>query len=182
MPAALPRIADSRSYSSAASETANEVSRTEVSEEVYRLRRHALGVAGILFTAAFIVLAGVNSYLMPVPDTTENIALREEQAETIPLVAEAYSDMTREIRTIDRRTPVMSRISRAFGLSDNAKAEFFSSFTLNGIVYDGINSWALINNEVVRLGDGIGEATLVGVAPRRAVLLYKNELFDLIVQ
>ena len=48
-------------------------------------------------------------------------------------------------------------------------------FALSGLVYSNEDSYCLINGKVVRVGERVGDATLVQVTPNAAVLDYRGE-------
>lgn len=52
----------------------------------------------------------------------------------------------------------------------SGKTENLSEFILNGIMWDKDNPYAVINNEVVKLGDKIGDKTVVEINEKNVVL------------
>ena len=54
--------------------------------------------------------------------------------------------------------------------ASNAKEQGMEDLTLNGIMPDKQNPYAIINNEVVKLGDKVGEMTVIEINENNVVL------------
>ncbi len=117
--------------------------------------------AGSMVLLTIIILAVSNAFLIP---KDLELAGRTELLE-----AEAYRDMRSEIELLESE-----RVA--------ARKELLSSFRLNGIVWDSNDSWAIINNRIVRPGDVLEGVTIVSIKPQKVVLSFKQEEFDLVVK
>ena len=65
---------------------------------------------------------------------------------------------------------------------DSVREQVLANFKLNGIVWDTDDSWAIINNRIVRTGDTLNGAQVVLIEPKKVVLNFRNEEFDLAVK
>lgn len=61
------------------------------------------------------------------------------------------------------------------GPPSTSRTGWMPNFSLSGLVYSKTDSYCLINGKVVRVGETIGDATLVEVTPSGAVLDYRGE-------
>ena len=99
----------------------------------------------------------------------------------VPVEAEAYTDLKSETALIEDRESLIDKMAKALKI-ESTQDEFLTSFILNGIVYDADDSWAIINNKIVRVGDKLDGATVISIAPQKVVLLFKEERFGLAVK
>ena len=138
--------------------------------------------AGGLVLSVIIFLTIVNTFLFQTPGV--KTAAREKMpafAKGEPLEAEAYTDMNAEIVFIENKSGFMDKVANVFKGS-SVREQFISKFTLNGIVWDIEDSWAVINNKIVRAGDIFEGAEVVSIEPQKATLIFKDEKFDLAVK
>lgn len=145
------------------------------------VKSKALIISGVLLLVAIIFLAIANIFLIPSPDVKVSRSGRTSDVTDVPLEAEAYTDVKSEIALIEDKAGLMDKMASVFK-TGSAQEEFLSNFTLNGIVYDTEDSWAIINNKVVRVGERLDGAKVISIAPQKVVLLFKNEKFDLSVE
>ncbi len=89
--------------------------------------------------------------------------------------------MQPDIKLVERGTGIMDRVGKVL-TGTTMNDEFSSNFTLNGIIYDADNSWAIINNKMVKVGDMLDGAKVLAILPQKAVLIFKNKTFDLNVK
>lgn len=145
-------------------------------------RNKTLIVSGILLLLAIVFLTITNIFLLPSVDIeeTQPVGTSDDFIDT-PVEAEAYSDVKSEVTLIEEKSGLINRMAKAFKI-ESTQEEFLSNFKLNGIIYDEENSWAIINNKVVRVGDTLDGAKIISIAPRKVTLLFKNERFDLAVK
>lgn len=99
----------------------------------------------------------------------------------VQLEAEAYTNPKSEIALPKNKGDLIDKMTRVFK-SDLTRNEFLSNFTLNGVVYDANDSWAIINNKLVRVGDSLDGAKVISITPQKVVLFFKNKEFDLAVK
>ena len=122
----------------------------------------------ILILLAIIFLTVSNIFLVPSTDVKtkgrQEISGYEETHE-----AEAYTDMNAEIALIENKRASLQE-------------RFLSNFTLNGIVWDLDNSWAVINNEVVKTGDMLNGAKVVSIKPQKVTLSFQDKEFELVLK
>lgn len=153
------------------------------SENTRYKRRKRLIISGILLlvTIAFLTLA--NTFLLPSLDIErpKSMVTSDDSIET-PVEAEAYTNVKSELALFEDKKSLMDNTAKAFRSELTIEEEFTSNFTLNGIVYDADDSWAIINNKVVRTGDTLEGANVLSIAPQKVVLLFKNERFVLSVK
>ena len=145
------------------------------------IRSKALITSGILLLLAIMFLTVTNIFLIPLPEVkvaTSKTPEGTSDLTEVPLEAEAYTDVKSEIALIEEKAGLMDRMARAF----RGDSGSLSKFELNGIVYDVDDSWAIINNKVVRVGDMLDGAKVISIAPQKVVLLFEDERFDLIVE
>ena len=122
-----------------------------------------LAASGALIVLAIMFLTAMNMLFLPAGDI--DMAARGDILE-----AEAYSDMGLEIGRIDNTQ------------MDYLPVQILSNFKLNGIVWGADDSWAIINDEIVRTGDTLDGAKVVSIKPQKVVLSFKNAVFDLVVK
>lgn len=153
---------------------------SEVPNVIYRLRSKTLVISGILLLLTIVFLTATNIFL--IPSLNVEIARSERPAdfEKIP-VAEAYTNVNPELALVENKTNLINRMTRVLRGS-SIQDEFMSNFKLSGIIHDADDSWAIVNDKIVRAGDYLDGATVVSVVPHKIVLLYKNERFDLVVE
>jgi hypothetical protein len=128
-------------------------------------------VSSILIVLTIAILTSANIFLIPSEDVgvaPESIAQIAPQIAKVPLEAEAYTDVKAELPEIPDRVLI--------------QVEFLDKFELSGIVYDAEDSWAIVNNEVVRQGDVLRNAEVLSITPKKVTLLFKDESFDLAVK
>ena len=78
-----------------------------------------------------------------------------------------------------KRDPFVPLIS-ASGYLMNLEPEDSSALTLEGIMYDPKgDSIAIINGELVRVGDTISDAVLVSVEPAKVTVIKDNQKVDM---
>lgn len=145
------------------------------------VKSKVLIISGILLLVAIIFLTIANIFLIPSPGVKVLRSGRTSDVTDVPLEAEAYTDVKSEIALIEDKAGLMDKMASVFK-TGSVQEEFLSNFTLNGIVYDTEDSWAIINNKVVRVGERLAGAKVISIAPQKVVLLFKNEKFDLSVE
>ena len=153
---------------------------SEVSNAVYRIRSKTLIISGILLLLTIVFLTATNIFLIPSLNVEVAKSGRPTDFEGAP-IAEAYTNVKPEIALIENKTDLINRMARVLKGS-SIRDEFMSNFKLSGIVYDMDDSWAIVNDKIVRAGDYLDGATVVSVAPSKVVLLYKDERFALAVE
>lgn len=141
----------------------------------------ALLAFGVLVLATIVFLTIINAVLVPSPPP--RIAMPEADTDTanVPPEAEAYTDFESEVALVEERISFIDKMSMAFK-RDSTQDEFLSHFVLSGIVYDVNGSWAIINDEVVRVGDTLSGARIIAIDPEKVVLLFRDEKFNLNVE
>ncbi len=78
-----------------------------------------------------------------------------------------------------KRDPFVPLISAA-GYLINLEPEDNSTLTLEGIMYDPKgDSVAIINGDLVRVGDTVGDAVLVSVEPTKVTVIKDNQKVEL---
>lgn len=154
---------------------------SKVSNAVYRIRSKTLVISGILLLLTIVFLTATNIFL--IPSLNVEVARSERPAGSIveAPVAEAYTNVKPEVALVEHKTDLINRMTRVLKGS-SIQDEFMSNFKLSGIVYDMDDSWAIVNDKVVRVGDYLDGATIVSVAPGKVVLRYKDERFALAVE
>lgn len=146
-------------------------------------RSKALIVSGILLLLTIVFLTVASIFLHPSLDIEEPTSIvTSDDSIDMPVEAEAYADLKSEIVLFENKKSLMDNMAEAFRGELTIEEEFTANFTLNGIVYDAEDSWAIVNNKVVRIGDTLDGAKVVSIAPRKVVLLFKDERFDLSVK
>lgn len=137
-------------------------------------------VSGSLLVLAIIFLTVANLFLFPSADVETVIPPKPFDYAGEPLEAEAYTDMSREIVLIEDKSG-FNGIAKVFKRK-STRQQLLSNFTLNGIVYDTDDSWAIINNRMVRTGDALDGAKIISIEPQKVVLNFEGEKFDLVVK
>jgi len=96
----------------------------------------------------------------------------------IPLEAEAYTKLNEELALIEKS---VSSLGFKRGPKAAVDAEMVSAdkFVLNGIVADEAESWALINNKVVKPGDRLEDATVIAINSGDVILRVDGKPFVL---
>ncbi len=147
-----------------------------------RLGRPLL-ISGILITGAIIFLSVMNLAIFSSIDTTTAQSTYLTKPGGDYLEVETYTKaMYPDVRAIERRSTIFDKMGRVLSGGVTARDEFLSNFELNGIIYDADNSWAIINNKMVRAGDVLGGAKVLAISPSKVVLLFRSETFDLTVR
>jgi hypothetical protein len=147
----------------------------------HNVKSRSLLVFGALLSAAILFLAIANIFLLPPPVAEVTAIVKDSGAADVPLEAEAYTDLGPEMALIEERVKVADKASRVFkGVPP--QDEFLSNFSLSGIVYDIDDSWAIINNEVVRVGDTLNGARVILIEPKEVVLLLREKKISLPVR
>ena len=153
----------------------------EVPDSTYRKRSKSLAVSGILLILAIAFLTAANIFLIPSSDIKVAESGRPaDPAEEAP-IAEAYTDVRTEIFLIENKTEFANKAARLLK-SSSIRDEFMSKFELTGIVYDAGNSWAILNDKIIRAGDHLDGAEIVSVVSDKVTFIYKNEKLDLTVE
>ncbi len=144
----------------------------------------SLLISGILIIGTIVFLSAMNVFIISSPDPYGEKATSGEAAlpASNALQAETYTTAMRsDINLIEQKATILGKMGRV--LKGGAVTdEFMSNFTLNGIIYDTDNSWAIINNEMVKIGDVLDGARIVSILPQKVVLVFKKETFDLTVK
>ncbi len=91
---------------------------------------------------------------------------------------EPYSDMREEIIKSEQLVITLPALSP----HDYAKEKFFSSVQLNGIVNDGVETIAILNNEILRVGDDVEQARILDIKSGKVVLSLKGKSFDMLLK
>ena len=118
----------------------------------------------VLLTLAIIGLLVVNLFIFKPEDVSTDISLTQE---TVPLEAEAYTDLKAEIALVEGS----KGLSEVSGRQDASSGVPQISFVLNGIISDENENWALINNEIVRVGEITNGAKVISIAPEEVVIM-----------
>lgn len=144
----------------------------------------SLMVSCILIISAVIFLSAMNVFIISSSDPRGEKAASGEvrQLPDAAIEAETYTTaMKSDINLIERKAAILGKMDRIFK-GGAGTGEFLSNFTLNGIIYDTDNSWAIINNKMVKTGDVLDGALVISILPQKVVLIFKKEAFDLIVK
>ena len=143
----------------------------------------SLVISSVLVIGTIIFLSAMNIFIISSPDvktaTSKDVTRRSDRND---IEAETYTTaMQPDINLIERKTTILDKVGRV--LKGGATAdEFISNFSLNGIIYDADNSWAIINNKMAKTGDVLDGAEVVSISPQKVVLLFKKEIFNLTVK
>jgi len=144
--------------------------------------RRSLIISGLLIVGAIIFLSAMNILIISSPDVERATSGRSAKSSRNSAEAETYTTaMQPDINLIERKATILDKMGRVL-TGSVINDEFASNFTLNGIIYDADNSWAIINNRMVRTGDVLDGAKVLSITPQKVVLLFKKETFDLIVK
>jgi len=136
--------------------------------------------AGGLLLLTIIFLTGINIFVIRSSET-ETAAVKAAPAPEADLPeAEAYTDMSSDIKMIDRPNFIGRMANALKGAS--GRERLISSFTLSGIVYDIKDPWAIVNNKIVRTGDVLNGAKVLSVGEKKVTMSYGDETFDLVVK
>lgn len=143
----------------------------------------SLVISSVLVIGTILFLSAMNILIISSPDvkttTSKDVTQRSDRN---AIEAETYTTaMQPDINLIERKTTILDKMGRVLkggAITD----EFMSNFSLNGIIYDADNSWAIINNKMVKTGDVLDGAKVVSISPQKVVLLFKKETFDLVVK
>ncbi|MBN1872294.1 MAG: hypothetical protein JW800_06955 [Candidatus Omnitrophica bacterium] len=125
----------------------------------------------VLLTLAIVGLFLVNLFVFGPAEmgtVAPTVAPIESNYEKPPLEAEAYTDMKSEIALIERKDSMAKAEPQKTGILRKAGE---SDFVLNGIAFDEDDRWALINNEIVRVGEFAKGAKVVSIAPKEVTLV-----------
>ncbi|MDD5681557.1 MAG: general secretion pathway protein GspB [Candidatus Omnitrophica bacterium] len=141
-----------------------------------------LVVSSALIIGTIIFLSAMNVFVI----TSTDVKTATSEGTVRPagnfIEAETYTTaMQPDINLIERKPTILDKMSRALkggAITD----EFMSNFTLNGIMYDTDNSWAIINNRMVRTGDVLDGAKIISISPQKVILTFKRETFGLTVK
>ncbi|MFH0839461.1 MAG: hypothetical protein V1883_00395 [Candidatus Omnitrophota bacterium] len=141
-----------------------------------------LVISGILIIGTIVFLSAMNVFIISSVDTkaVQSPQLTKSGSDYIEI--ETYTKaMYPDLVALEREPTIFKRLGRALkGITP--KDEFISNFELNGIIYDADNSWAIINNQMVKIGDILSGAKILSISPQKVVLLYKEGVFDLSVR
>ncbi len=144
----------------------------------------SLLMSGILIIGAIIFLSAMNVFIISSPDPDGEKATSGETRlpSNTAIEAETYTTaMMSDINLIEQKATISGKTGRV--LKGGAVTdEFLPNFTLNGIIYDTDNSWAIVNNKMVKTGDVLDGARIVSILPQKVVLIFKKEAFDLTVK
>lgn len=162
----------------AQTKTSSSETRNIGSSNARYVRSKTLVTMGILLLLAIISLTAANVFMISTPEIEVAASGGTKEA---PAEAETYTDMKSELSVIENDPTFMSKMTKVFR-GDVLQNEFLSNFILNGIIYDDEKSWAIVNDEVVRVGDMLDGAKVISIAPKRVTLLFKEEKFDLAVK
>lgn len=120
--------------------------------------------------------------IISAPDTKEAASKEAALPAKNAIEAEAYTTaMQSDINSIEQRAAILDNTGAVLK-GRSVTDEFISNFTLNGIIYDTDNSWAIINNKMVKTGDVLSGAQIVSILPQKVILVFKKETFDLTVK
>ncbi len=98
---------------------------------------------------------------------------------TTAVVAEAQEQQKYSYKNQDKRDPFIPLVSPS-GYLLNFETDKASSLSLEGILYDPSgDSIAIINGELLRVGDSIGTAVVVKIEPNIVTVLKDNEKLEL---
>lgn len=149
----------------------------------WRISRRPLIILGILIIGAILFLSAVNMFVISSVDTKIAQSPRFTNPGKDHIEVETYTNaMYPDIAALERESVISGRLDGALKGGAATKDEFTSNFELNGIIYDADNSWAIINNKMVKIGDILNGAKILSISPQKTVLLYKDETFDLSVR
>ncbi len=155
---------------------AADISRPLDDDVARQRKRGIIKASGLAMIVAIIFLALTNIYLITPLDLDTAI----KPVSGIPVEAEPYTDMSSEIRAVEQiggQKDVFDVMGK-----EAVRRLFFSRFNLNGIVYDVGDSWAIINNSVVRTGDTFNGAKILAIEPKKVTMRFRNEIFHLVVK
>ncbi|MBU4488893.1 MAG: general secretion pathway protein GspB [Candidatus Omnitrophica bacterium] len=144
----------------------------------WRISRPVI-ISGILIIGAIIFLSAMNVFIISFVDTEAVQSPQLTKSGKDYIEVETYTKaMYPDLIALEREPTIFKRLGRALkGITP--KDEFISNFELNGIIYDADNSWAIINNQMVKIGDILSGAKILSISPQKVVLLYKEEMFNL---
>ena len=80
-------------------------------------------------------------------------------------VAKERAAATFEYEVVNRRNPMMEPSGAGVALTDGTGAAISLNIQVTGIAWDRAEPMAVVNNRVVRVGDMVGDARVVRVAP-----------------
>jgi len=146
----------------------------------YRGSKTILITSGTLLLLTIIFLTVVNVFLIS-PDVKAPTHIGTSDFRDVAVKAEGYTDVKPEIALIENKSTFLDKMTDVFK-SDSVRAKFMAKFTLNGVICSEDDSWAIINNDVVRVGDTLGGAKVISIVPQKVTLLFKDERFDLEVK
>lgn len=146
----------------------------------HRGSKTILITSGILLLLTIIFLTVVNVFLIS-PDVKAPTHIGTSDFRGVAVKAEGYTDVKPEIALIENKSTFLDKMTDVFK-SDSVRAKFMAKFTLNGVICSEDDSWAIINNDVVRVGDTLGGAKVISIVPQKVTLLFKDERFDLEVK
>ena len=142
-----------------------------------------LVISGILIIGAIVFLSITNLVVISSIDRTTAQSMHLLKPGGDYMEVETYTKaMYPDIKAIERRSTIFDKMGRAILGGVTKEDEFLSNFELNGIIYDADNSWAIINNKMVRTGDILSGAKVLAISPSKVVLLFRSETFDLTVR
>ena len=139
-------------------------------------------ISGILIVGAIVFLSVLNLFIFSsIDQTTAQSTYLTKPGGDYPEVETYTKAMYPDIEAIERRSSIFDKMGRVL-LGVTKEDEFLSNFELNGIIYDADNSWAIINNKMVRTGDILSGAKILAISPSKVSLLFRSETFDLTVR
>lgn len=142
----------------------------------------SLLISGALIIGAILFLSAINIFIVSSPDVERAVSGEVSLPAKNAIEAETYTTaMQPDINLIEQKTTILGRMGRIIK-GGTVRDEFLSNFTLNGIMYDTDNSWAIINNQMVKTGDILNGAQVVSISPQKVALVFKRETFDLTVK
>lgn len=142
----------------------------------------SLLISGVLIIGAIVFLSVMNIFIISSPDVEKAVSGEASLSAKNAVDAETYTTAMRsDINLIEQKGTILGKMGRVLK-GGAVQDEFLSNFTLNGIIYDTDNSWAIINNQMVKTGDILNGARVVSILPQKVVLVFKKETFNLTVK
>lgn len=104
-------------------------------------------------------------------------SLPDPAIRTLQTQAETLSGATRKGQFGIEESPVLPTLG-PIGVAPNAA--FLKNFNLSGIVYSPKESYCIINNKIVKVGERVGGATLLAITPEKVELDYLGQTISLV--
>lgn len=144
--------------------------------------RRQLAAFGLLIIVAIVFLSAANVFIISSADTDAPLPSQFTIAGDNQIGAETYAmAIHSNAEALEQNYSIFKKFGKVMKRAA-PKDEFASNFELNGIIYDADNSWAIINNKMVKIGDIISGAKIVSISPQKAALLVNEKIYELSVK